>query len=41
MLAEVQLMELRGELLSRYAGALARLPAAERSTLSHSAPRSF
>lgn len=41
MLAEVQLMELRGELLSRYAGALARLPAAERGTLERSAPRTF
>lgn len=41
MLAEVQLMELRGQLLSRYSGALARLPAAERTTLERTAPRTF
>jgi outer membrane protein TolC len=41
MLAELQLLELRGELLSRYAGALARLPAADRGTLERSAPRRF
>jgi outer membrane protein TolC len=41
LLAEVQLLDLRGELLSRYAGALARLPAADRGTLERSAPRRF
>ena len=41
MLAEVQLTELRGELLSRYASALARLPAADRGTLQPGPPRRF
>jgi outer membrane protein TolC len=40
MLAEVQLAQLRGQLLLRYAAVLARLPAGGRSTLAHG-PRNF
>lgn len=41
MLAEVELAELRGQLLAQYRGALSRLPASERTTLEAGVARHF
>jgi outer membrane protein TolC len=41
MLAEMELAELRGQLLTQYSGALSRLPAAARTTLDATAVRHF